>query len=101
MSQNLQIVWRGVEPSDTLREHIAQHADALGANTACRVTVGRPHRDFHVTIAVGDIAITREDPGVARDAYAAVGSAFDRLQRRLDADGPRRRAVLRRARRSH
>jgi len=101
MSENLQIVWRGIEPSDTLRECIAEHVDALGAKAACRVTVGRPHRDFHVTVALGGIAITREDAAAASDARAAVGSAFDRLQRRLDASGPRRRAVLRRARRSH
>ena len=102
MSRELQIVWRGLEPSAALSDRIRQHAD--GVEGPCRVTVAAPHRHhrhgerFEVKILAElpgrTVAVTRS-PG---DAWAAVNDAFERLFRRLDAHGPKRRAGLRHAR---
>ncbi len=105
MTDNLRIVWRGMEPSEALEERIAAHVEALGTQRACRVTVDRPHRHhrhgthYQVKIELGRVAISHDDGEGAEDPYAAVNAAFGKLARRLSAKGPRRRAVMRKARR--
>lgn len=110
MTGDLKIVWRGMDPSEALSERIRHHVDGLETQGSCRVTVGLPHRrhrkgsHYEVKIELDQpgrvLAITRDEGDVAEDAYAAVNAAFEKLRRRLDTNGQRRRAVLRRARRS-
>jgi hypothetical protein len=107
MKRQLQIVWRGLERSPSLSEHIEHLASELEQAhglDGCRVVIERQrHRKghrFNVKLETGSegqvIAVTRE--GSSEDAFAAVNEAFTVARREVTELEPRKRAVLRRAR---
>jgi ribosomal subunit interface protein len=99
MKRNLQITFRGMNASETLSEHIRDHADKLeqffDGITGCHVVVEEPHRHhqqgkhFHVRLDLHvpgkDIVVGREhgDRSSHEDAYQAVNDAFDAARRQL------------------
>ena len=111
MKTELQIVWRGVEPSTALAERIQHHVDELETTAqdvrACRVVIEAPHHHHRhgehwavkVELSSGAhfFAVTRDPPQHtnSEDAYAAVNEAFATLGRQLHEQGARRRAVAR------
>src|SRR4051812_34224937 len=104
MNNAPQIVWKGLESSESLSQRITQLAHAEPIET-CRVVVEIPHRHHHQgpKYQVKVEATCDGHPFAATsdgfdDAYAAVNDAFAGLTRQLDAQGPKRRAVLRHAR---
>jgi hypothetical protein len=108
MNRQLQIVWRGLERSEALAEHIAGLAQGLEHRhpiDGCRVviTLGRHHHHggrFAVKLEIGvdgkPIAVTHE--GARDDAFAAVNEAFAVATHEIAELEPRRRAMLRKAR---
>jgi ribosomal subunit interface protein len=99
MKRNLQITFRGMNPSDALSEHIRDSADKLeqffDGITGCHVVVEEPHRHhqqgkhFHVHLDLhvpGKNIVVDRDQGerVSReDPYQAVNDAFDAARRQL------------------
>jgi hypothetical protein len=107
MNRELQIVWRGLERSDALAEHIAHLTKDLEQwrrIDGCRVVIEllRHHHGarFCVKLELGiegkPFAVTRE--GTRDDAFAAVNEAFAVACREVAELTPRRRAALRKAR---
>ena len=96
----MQITFRNMDPSDTVRARIEQEATKLSQMNnrlmSCRVVVEAPHRQhrqgtiYHVSIDAKvpgtEIAVNR-DPGehhAHEDVYVAVRDAFRALARRLE-----------------
>ena len=99
MKRNLQITFRGMNPSDVLSEHIRDSADKLeqffDGITGCHVVVEEPHRHhqqgkhFHVRLDLHvpgkNIVVARDhaDKTSHEDPYQAVNDAFDAARRQL------------------
>jgi cold shock CspA family protein len=96
----LQITFRGMPHSDALEAHVRRRAEKLDRLferlTSCRVVVEAGHRHHrhgnHYRVSIdmgvprGELAVARA-PGDKReleDAHAAVDSAFDDAERRLE-----------------
>ncbi|MBL8951566.1 MAG: HPF/RaiA family ribosome-associated protein [Myxococcaceae bacterium] len=103
MTDNLHIVWKGLEPSEALRSHIAGHVEALGIDDTCRVVVDHPHhqrrhgRRFEVKLELGRHTVSHAGHDTGEDAFATVSSAFAKLDRQLTDENQQLRAVHRRA----
>lgn len=105
MQQPLQIVFRGMDPSDAVEAAIREKAEKLerflDRIVSCRVVVEAPHRHKHkgklynirveLDIPGGEIAVTRSGPQdhAHEDVYVAIRDAFD-AARRLVEDRTRR-----------
>ena len=110
MTPELEVVWRGVEPSQALTERIRYHVAQISGAGPCRVTVGLPHRrhrrgaHYEVKLELWRdgraIEVSRDAGRRSEDPYAAVNAAFGRLERKLANDGSKARAKLRSARRA-
>ena len=99
MNQPLQITFRGMAPSEAVRERIEEYTEKLeqfcDRILACHVVVEEPHRHhaqvhhFHVRVALHvpgkDIIADREPAQLAThaDAYQAVTDAFEAARRQL------------------
>jgi ribosome-associated translation inhibitor RaiA len=101
MNQPLQITFRGMAPSEAVRERIEEYTEKLeqfcDRILACRVVVEEPHRShqqgnhFHVRVAMAvpgrNIVVDRAPDGDAlfEDPYATLHEAFDAARRKLQA----------------
>lgn len=99
MQEEVQITWRGMEPSDALADAIRERVDRLerfhNRITACRIVVEQLHRHKHkgnlfnvridLTVPGGEIAVTRESGKnhAHEDAYVVVRDAFKAATRQL------------------
>ena len=99
MKRNIQITFRGMNPSDALSEHIRDHADKLeqffDGITGCHVVVEEPHKHhqqgkrFHVRVDLHvpgkNIVAAKDHPEREshEDAYQAVNDAFEAARRQL------------------
>ena len=111
MQKDLQIVFRGVEQSDSIEHAIHKKVDKLERFcdniTACRVVVDSPHNNhqkgkkYHVTV---DISVPQQDIVVAHDQhdkhghqnlYIAIRDAFNAAERRLKKRSNRERSRIR------
>ena len=99
MQKDLQIVYRGVEQSESIESAIRKKVDKLERFcdniTACRVVVDSPHKhhnkgqQYHVTV---DISVPQQDIVVAHDQhdkqghqnlFVALRDAFNVAERQL------------------
>lgn len=97
MKRNLQITFRGMDPSEALSEHIRDQADKLeqffDGITGCHVVVEEPHRHhqqgkrFHIRVDLHvpgkNIVVDPSERAAPEDAYQAVSEAFDAARRQL------------------
>jgi ribosome-associated translation inhibitor RaiA len=99
MTTPLQITFRKMAPSPSVRDRIRERADKLirihDRITACRVVVEAPHRHHHkgklYAIAVevkipGGTLTSHRNPGdhhSHEDIYVAVRDAFDAVERQM------------------
>jgi ribosomal subunit interface protein len=99
MKRDLQITFRGMNPSEALSEHIRDSAGKLeqffDGITGCHVVVEEPHRHhqqgkhFHVRLDLHvpgrNIVVDREhaERTSHEDPYQAVNDAFDAARRQL------------------
>jgi ribosome-associated translation inhibitor RaiA len=106
----LDIRFRGVEPSEALEARIRERAEQLDRQQAglihCRVVVEQRHHHhhqgalFHVRIRLtwrgGGVVVDREphEDHSHEDAYVAVRDAFDALRRRLEDEQKRARGLV-------
>jgi cold shock CspA family protein/ribosome-associated translation inhibitor RaiA len=97
---NVQIVFRGLEPSDALETRVRQHVAALDRFaphvTGFRVAVDLPHQQHHkgclysvridVRLRRGELAVSRQHrhDHSHEDVYTAIRDAFAALTRRLE-----------------
>ncbi|MCC6468978.1 MAG: HPF/RaiA family ribosome-associated protein [Alphaproteobacteria bacterium] len=100
MEHALQIVFRGMDPSDAVEAAIRDRAEKLQAFfdriVSCRVVVEAPHRHqqkgklyavkVELDIPGGNIAVTHSGPQdhAHEDVYVAVRDAFDAARRLLE-----------------
>jgi ribosome-associated translation inhibitor RaiA len=103
----LQVTFRKMLPSPTVRERIRERADKLehfyDRVTGCRVVVEAPHRHHHkgklYAIAVevtvpGSMLTSHRTPGQRHeheDIYVAVRDSFDSIERQVENFARRRR----------
>jgi ribosome-associated translation inhibitor RaiA len=99
MNQPLQITFRGMAPSEAVRERIQEYTDKLeqfcDRILACHVVVEEPHRHhqqgnhFHVRVAMTvpgrNIVVDRapDKDALFEDPYATLHDAFDAARRKL------------------
>ncbi|HET9450812.1 MAG TPA: HPF/RaiA family ribosome-associated protein [Aggregicoccus sp.] len=99
MNQPLQITFRGMAPSEAVRERIEEYAEKLeqfcDRILTCHVVVEEPHRHhqqgnhFHVRVAMAvpgrNIVVDRAPAKDAlfEDPYATLHDAFDAARRKL------------------
>ena len=100
METPLQVVFKGMDPSDAVRTRIEERAAKLekifDRITSCRVVVELPHRHrtkgklFNITIDIvvpGDQIIVTRGPTAnhaREDVYVAIRDAFNTAQRQLE-----------------
>lgn len=99
MQTQPKVVWRGIEPTETLSQRIDEELVELHRAypriTACRVAIESPHRHhrhgghyqvkIEVTVPGKQLTVTR-DPAAHKnfeDAHAAVNEAFATMHRQL------------------
>jgi ribosomal subunit interface protein len=106
----LQITFKGLEPSDALKEAVEARADKLETFydkiESCRVVIEAPHHHhrkgnlYHVkvrlTVPGEEIVVSRESSRHAphEDAYLAINDAFKETKRRLEDYVRRRRGQV-------
>ena len=99
MNQPLQVTFRGMAPSNAVRERIEEYAQKLeqfcDRILTCRVVVEEPHRShqqgnhFHVRVAMAvpgrNIVVDRapSEAALFEDPYATLHDAFDAARRQL------------------
>ena len=99
MSLNLEVRFRGMEPSDFVSARVEECASKLEKFfhhiTYCKVLLEQPHHHkqqgnrFHVRIEVGvpgKKLVTNNDPGnydTHEDAYVTIRDAFNAMRRQL------------------
>lgn len=105
MEVPLQVTFRGMAPSDALRERVRARADKLSTFhrhlLSCRVAIESPgnHHSHGQTYRVrvdmavpgAELVIGRDDDPRYHDAYAAVDGAFEDAERVLAEHQKRRR----------
>lgn len=100
MQTPLEIVYEGMDPSDSVDDRLREEVDKLeqffGRITSCRVVVEKPHRHnqkgnlytvrLHLTLpGGGEVAVSRH-PGehhAHEDVYVAIRDAFKAARRQL------------------
>jgi ribosomal subunit interface protein len=103
MTKPLQVVFRGLERSDAVEEHVREKVAKLTRLhpqiMSCRVTIELPHK-HHTQGKLFDVRIDLSVPGrelvVNReqgneDMYMALRDAFDAAKRQLAAAAPEQR----------
>lgn len=97
MEVPLQVTFRGMSPSDALRERVKEHASKLATFhqriMGCRVAIEAPsHHHRHgghyrvrvdVTVPGAELVVGHDSEPASADAYAAVDVAFKDLARVL------------------
>ena len=99
MQQPIQVTFKNISESDSLKSLILQHAEELehyyDRITHCRVLVESPHKHhqkgnlFHVTIHLGlpgkTLVVNRnpDNHTAHRDCYLAIRDAFHEMRRQL------------------
>ncbi len=110
MDTPLQVIFRGMEPSDAVRTRIEEKAARLekifDRITSCRVVVELPHRHrskgklFNVTLDIGvpgDKIVVARSPSedhAREDIYVALRETFETAQRRLEEYARKRKGVV-------
>lgn len=100
MQEELQITWRGMEPSDALDAKIREHVDALERFyeriTGCRIVVEQLHRHKHkgnlfnvridLLVPGKEIVVNRESgkDHAHEDPYVVVRDTFKAARRQLE-----------------
>lgn len=110
MEHPLQITFKGLEPSDALKEAVQTRADKLERFyekiESCRVVIESPHHQHHkgnlfhvrvrLTVPGEEIVVSREPSQHAahQDAYLAINDAFKETKRQLEDYVRRRRGKV-------
>ena len=100
MNTTPHIVWRGLDSSAALEQHIRHEVEQMDKAyrriSSCRVVVERPHRHhrhgghFHIKIEMSvpgrRLTVSRNpaEKKESEDAYAAVNGAFSSMRRQLE-----------------